>query len=76
MMVDGIWVDNITCKECGHRHPPNMTCEEAARRAALGPTEAVPCRVCGKLTKHLGTRLCKQHWREGYNHTDDDHGRV
>jgi predicted metal-dependent hydrolase len=28
-------MNNITCPRCRHRHPPNVTCEQAARRAQI-----------------------------------------
>jgi hypothetical protein len=40
MMVDGKWINNITCPRCKHRHPAGLTCSEAraisdeARRAS------------------------------------------
>ena len=39
MMVDGKWLDNITCKKCRMRHPAEVTCVRAALIAAESAAE-------------------------------------
>lgn len=29
MLVEGKWLDNITCPKCRNRHPKEITCEQA-----------------------------------------------
>ena len=42
MMVDGMWMTNVTCPRCRHRHPAELSCEAARSYAAKGVTaEAV-----------------------------------
>lgn len=33
MMIDGKWVENITCPGCRFRHPSSISCGEAAKQA-------------------------------------------
>lgn len=40
MIIDGVWVDNITCKRCRRRHPASVTCEVAREVAATGSSTA------------------------------------
>ena len=45
MMVNGKWMDNITCPRCRFRHPSELTCEEARLAAQEGkgsPEEPLP----------------------------------
>jgi len=30
MMVNGKWLENISCKTCRYRHPAELSCSEAA----------------------------------------------
>lgn len=32
-MVDGVRMENTSCRGCGHRHPPQLTCQQAAEHA-------------------------------------------
>lgn len=29
MIVDGRYLPNVSCKACGYRHPPQLSCEQA-----------------------------------------------
>lgn len=39
MMVDGKWLDNITCKRCRRRHPAEISCARAKEIAAQAAKE-------------------------------------
>lgn len=36
MMIDGKWMDNITCPHCRYRHPAELSCEDAELAAIAG----------------------------------------
>lgn len=33
MLVDGVWMENVTCPACRYRHPTQLTCAEAKEQA-------------------------------------------
>lgn len=39
MMIEGVWCDNVTCKQCRHRHPVGVSCEYAKAIAEAGRAE-------------------------------------
>lgn len=40
MIIDGVWMENITCRKCRRRHPAGVTCALAREVAATGSTRA------------------------------------
>lgn len=45
MIIDGVWMDNISCRKCRHRQPAGVTCALAREVAATGSNRADAERV-------------------------------